>query len=583
MNTLSKNARGASSTNILDKHIQATTLADILRWRASHQPDQRAYTFLKDGEIEGDSFTYAQLDREARRIATALRKQAEVGDRALLLYQPGLEYIAAFFGCLYAGVIAVPAYPPSSNRSFLRIQAIAADAQARIALTSSSLLSKTRSTQSLPATFQWMATNVLDEQAEEVGHSDTSTGEVLAFLQYTSGSTGTPKGVMVSHVNLMHNLSMMRERWGEQSVGVSWLPIFHDMGLIAGILLPLYSGFPAILMAPAAFMQQPLRWLQAISHYKGSISYAPNFAYRLCVDKFVAQEGEHLDLQSWVVAVNGAEPVRGETLERFVETFLPYGFRRETLMPGYGLAEATLMVSCTLPNVGARVVELDGAALERNIVVFDKRHSSSPQSLISCGPIAKDQRLVIVNPETHKKCDPGQVGEIWLSGPSVAQGYWQHAQETEQTFHAFLAESEEGPFLRTGDLGFVHNEELFLTGRLKDVIIIHGRNYYPQDIELTVEQAHRAARVGCGAAFSVEFEDEEHLVIVQELDRGYRDKSPKEVIRAICHAVWENHKLRAHTIVLIKHGSIPKTSSGKIQRHACRQEFLKKTLKVIEL
>lgn len=583
---MSQNVLAETHSDLCNDSAQGVTLVDILRWRAHHQLEQQAYMFLKNGESEESNITYAQLDQKARCIATMLRKQVAVGARALLLYQPGLEYIAAFFGCLYAGVIAVPAYPPSSNRSFLRIQAIAADAQPGIALTSQYVLLKAQQwATSLPTTFRWIATDILTEEFEEVGQSYTPEPEMLAFLQYTSGSTGTPKGVMVSHSNLMHNLAMMQECWGcgAHSVGVSWLPIFHDMGLIAGVLLPLYTGFPAVLMAPAAFIQHPMRWLQALSRYKGTISCAPNFAYSLCVQKFKSQEHKYLDLRSWSVAINGAEPVRSETIEQFIETFAAYGFQPAALMPAYGLAEATLVVSCTPRSVGATIISVDQTYLAQYHVVSAEAGSSTTHTLVGCGAYANDQRVIIVDSDTHRECQQDRVGEIWLSGPSVTQGYWQRTEETKDTFRALLTDSLEGPFLRTGDLGFIYKGDVFITGRLKDLIIICGRNYYPQDIELSVEQAHVATRASSGAAFSLEVEGEEHLVVVQELDRKCRHQDLEEVFAAIHRTVWECHKLAVYAIALIQHGSIPKTSSGKIQRRACRQDFLAEALKIIEV
>ncbi|HXR64802.1 MAG TPA: condensation domain-containing protein, partial [Ktedonobacteraceae bacterium] len=559
------------------------TLVDILQWRALWQPEQLAYTFLADGETGEEHLSYGELDRRARAIAGRLQRYTEVGSCVLLLYPPGLDYIAAFMGCLYAGTIAVPAYPPSSRRSLTRIQTIVGDAQTRIVLTTSEIASHVaRWAAMLPEIrdLQWLATDSVSDEQEDPWRKYQPAPERVALLQYTSGSTSNPKGVMVSHGNLMHNSAMMRDRWGHSasSRGVSWLPMFHDMGLIAGVLQPLYVGFPAVLMAPVAFIQRPLRWLQAISRYRGTTSCAPNFAYELCIRRVTEEEKTQLDLSSWAVAVNGAEPVRAETIEHFVGFFKPCGLRPEAICPGYGLAEGTLMVSCTSVGALPRVFSFAKAQFEHHSLVEIAKDQGAVQTLVGCGAAASDQRVAIVHPETLKECAPGEIGEIWLAGPSVALGYWQRLQETERTFQAFLPGGE-GPFLRTGDLGCLQAGELCVTGRLKDLIIIRGRNYYPQDIELVVEQSHSALRPGCGAAFSVEIANQEQLVVIHEAARHIQQ--PDEICKAMRRAVAEVYELQVHAVVLLRPGSVLKTSSGKIQRRACREAFLLGQLQVV--
>ncbi|BCL80842.1 hypothetical protein ccbrp13_33070 [Ktedonobacteria bacterium brp13] len=564
--------------------MHSTTLVDILRWRATRQADRRAYTFLVDGETEEISITYAELDKQARAIAAVLQASTSMGERALLLYPAGLDYIAAFMGCLYAGIVAVPAYPPSSNRSLARIQTIAADADTRLVLTTQQLEAKIqRWSESLPElnAMRWIATDGRSEQREDEWQPCKITPEMLTFLQYTSGSTGAPKGVMVSHANLMHNSAMMYERWGHsaESVGISWLPIFHDMGLIAGVLQPLYGGFPAVLMAPATFIQRPIRWLQAISRWYGTTSWAPNFAYELCVRRVTAEDLARLDLSSWKVAGNGAEPVRVETIERFVEVFASCGLRPETITPGYGLAEGTLMVSSSSMGVPPTFVHMDKEALEQHSVVEHSEETALTQSFVGCGAPAREQQVVVVHPETRTCVPSGVVGEIWVKGPSVAGGYWRNPEATAETFCAYRTDTGEGPYLRTGDLGFVHRGEVYITGRWKDIIIIRGRNYYPQDIELTVERCHPSLRPGCGAAFAVEVNNEERLVVVQEVMRNYQD--PLQICQAIRQAIAEQYELQVYAVVLLCYGSIYKTSSGKIQRRACRNAFLRGELQVV--
>jgi acyl-CoA synthetase (AMP-forming)/AMP-acid ligase II len=576
------------TTYLTDTRYEVSTLVDLLGYRAQNQSDQTAYTFLQDGETQADSLTYKELDRQARAIAAMLQSLGVTGSRALLLYPPGLEFVGAFFGCLYAGVVAVPAYPPRRNQNMSRLQAIVASSQATVALTTTSLLSRVESRFTKEpelAQLPWLTTdNIASDQAQAWQQADVSRN-TLAFLQYTSGSTGTPKGVMVSHGNLLHNSAVIHKSFADtpNSRGVIWLPHYHDMGLIGGVLQPLYVGMPIVLMSAVMFMQKPWRWLQAISHYKATTSGGPNFAYDLCLRKITPEQRASLDLSSWEVAFTGAEPVRAETLEQFAATFADCGFRREAFHPCYGMAETTLMVSGGLRNAPPVIRQVDGAALERNQVVTATSNQEITRTLVGCGQSLLDQKIVIVDPEFLTPCPANQVGEIWVSGSSVAQGYWNRREETEQAFHAYLADTGDGPFLRTGDLGFLQDGELFITGRIKDVIIIRGQNHYPHDIELTVEKSHPALRSGCGAAFAVEVKGEERLVVVQEVERSYlRKLNVNEVIESIHRAVTAEHALQLYATVLVKTGSIPKTSSGKIQRHACRSGFLTGSLNVVE-
>lgn len=564
-----------------------SNLVDLLSYRAQNQPEQTAYILLQDGE-EAGKLTYQELDRQARAIAARLQNLDTTALCALLLYPAGLDYIAAFFGCLYAGVVAVPAYPPRRNQNMSRLQAIAASSRATVALTTTSLLSNMEGYTQNPdlAHLHWVATDKISDDLVEAWQEPKLSSDTLAFLQYTSGSTGTPKGVMVSHGNLLQNLALIYNSFGHtsNSQGVIWLPPYHDMGLIGGVLQPLYGGFPVTIMAPVDFLQKPVRWLQAVSRYKATTSGGPNFAYDLCVRKIKPEQLASLDLSSWEVAFTGAEPISAETLSQFVATFEPCGFRREAFYPCYGMAETTLIVSGGVKSALPIVRSFDSAALEQNRVVpvaADQQQGN--RAIVGCGQSWTDQKVVIVDPESLIPCPDNKVGEIWVSGPSVAQGYWDRPEETVQAFQAYLADRSEGPFLRTGDLGFLQDEELFVTGRIKDVIIIRGQNHYPQDIELTVEKSHPALRSGCGAAFAVEVKGAERLVIVQEVERSYlRQLNVNEVVGNIRHAVAAEHSLQIYATVLVKTGSIPKTSSGKIQRHACRSGFLAGSLNVVE-
>jgi amino acid adenylation domain-containing protein len=562
-----------------------SNLVELLHWRALHQPDRLAYAFLKDGDVEEARLTYAELDKKANGIAAMLQQARAQGERILLVYPSGLDYIAAFFGCLKAGAIAVPTYPPRLNRSLSRLQTIASDAQPAIALTTSSILSGIEDflcEDPYLRAARWQATDTIQDSLGAEWKPPDITGETLAFLQYTSGSTATPKGVMVSHGNLLHNERLIQQACGhtEESTFVGWLPLYHDMGLIGNILQPLFIGAPSFLMSPAAFLQSPVCWLRAITRYRAATSGGPNFAYDLCVRRVSAEQRETLDLSSWNTAFNGAEPIRLATMERFASAFQSCGFRRNAFYPCYGLAEATLFVTGDSYRKGPVALTVQPEALRRRRVVESTDEQGHSQALVSCGPTLPGQRVVIADPDSRLQSPHGHIGEIWLAGPSVAQGYWGHPQGTEETFHARLADTGEGPFLRTGDTGFVREGELFVTGRLKDLIIIRGRNYYPQDIELTVERCHPELRPGCGAAFSIDAEGEELLVVVQEAQRR-RTANLNHIIGDIRQAIAEEHELQAHAIVLVQVGGVPKTSSGKVQRSACREHFLEGSLSVV--
>jgi len=561
------------------------SLVDLVRHRASHQGDETAFVYLVDGEDEQTGLTYRELDRQARAIAAWLESHDLAGERALLLYPAGLEFIAAFFGCLYAGVVAVPLYPPRRNRSLERLQAVADDCQARVALTTEAVLERIEPlVDETPHLKQltWLPTcRVADALADEWRMPDIS-GDTIAFLQYTSGSTGTPKGVMLSHGNALHNSALIAYAFEHtrSGTGVYWLPSYHDMGLIGGILQPLYMSRPNVFMSPMSFLQRPYRWLSAITRYRATTSGGPNFAYDLCVDKIPPEQRKTLDLSSWKVAFNGAEPVRAETIDRFCEAFEPCGFRREAFYPCYGLAEATLIVTGGFVAESPVIRSFDARRLGEGTAVEVAPGAEGACRLVGCGASLADQTVVIADPQTRRQCADGEIGEIWVHGPSVAQGYWQQPEATQATFGAVLADSGDGPFLRTGDLGFLDRGELFVTGRIKDLLIVRGVNYHPHDVELTLQRAHRRLRRDCGAVFTVEEDGREKLVVVQEIERrkqGHWD----EVFQAIRGAVSAEHQLGVEVIVLLRAGTIPKTSSGKIQRYACREGYLDGSLDVV--
>lgn len=545
------------------------SFVEILRQRASEHGDRVAFTFLVDGEADELQLTFAALEQRARAVAATLGAAGLRGERALLLFPPGLDFVTAFFGCLYAGVVSVPAYPPMHARQVGRLNAIVGDCAPLVVLTTSSLREVAKPMLGLAPNVGWIAVDEIPTEAAGGWSQQLPSGDDLAFLQYTSGSTGQPKGVQVTHRNLVHNAALIQHsaRTGAGSTFVGWLPLYHDMGLIGNVLHPTYVGSSCVLLSPLAFLERPLRWLRAISRFRAQVSGGPNFAYDLCARRVTPSEFADLDLSCWRVAFNGAEPVRAETMDRFAEVFGPAGFRRESHFPCYGLAEATLLVT----GGGVERVEVRPTLLQRGAIA--PATPADSRTLVSCGRARDDQQVAIVAPESNIRCAPHEVGEIWTRSASVARGYWSRPAETERTFGALLAgeQSDSRTWLRTGDLGFLRDGELFVTGRLKDLIIVRGRNHYPQDIEETAEGAHPDVRPGCSAAFSIDADGEEQVVVVLEVRTP---ASHNAVVAAVRQAVADQHDLHVQTVVSLAPRSIPKTSSGKIQRRECRTAFL---------
>ena len=567
----------SNSPIFLGQEGRAAGLVDVLRSWADLDPHRPAFTFLVDGEGEALHLSYGELDRRARAVASRLQALGMAGSRVVLLFPPGLDYAAGFLGCLYAGAVAVPAYPPTGSRGLPRLQAILRDCEPGGILTVAGIqaaverqLARSGEARDLP----FVVTGGISESEADLWREPEIGAGDLAFLQYTSGSTSTPKGVMVSHGNLVANERMIQEAFAteESSVIVSWLPLYHDMGLIGGLLHPLWLGARCVLLSPIHFLQRPARWLQAISRYGASVSGGPNFAYDLCSRKVAPEEAEVLDLSSWRVAFNGAEPVRAEVLERFAATFALQGFRSSSFFPCYGLAEATLLVSGGRSEAEVPVLAVDAEALARERVApaTEGPGEARNRRLVSCGGVPSGLEVLVVDPASATECGREGVGEIWVAGPSVAHGYWR--RDSAEIFGARLADGR-GPFLRTGDLGVLADGHLFLTGRIKDLILVRGRNLYPQDVEWTAERSHPGARPGCGAAFSVDEAGEERLVVVQEVSP--READLDAVAAAIRQAVAQEHEVQVSSLVLIKPGGMPKTTSGKIQRRACRDLFLR--------
>ena len=572
-------------------HLQEINLLELLSRQVQNIPQKTAYTFLEDGELENSiSLSYQQLHLQVIGVAKQIQSLVKPGERVLLLYPSGLDFIAVFLGCLCAEVVAVPAFPPRRNNRLERLAALAKDAQPSLVLTTPELLKLVQSQlkelelenisclaitlSPQPQTIDWQPRNIQPDS--------------LAYLQYTSGSTGKPKGVMISHRNIIYNLQMLKQAFqhDETTVLAGWQPVFHDMGLILNIFQPLYLGVPCILMSPTAFVQKPIRWLQAISHYRVTTTGGPNFAYDLCVDRIVSEPKAALDLSSWKVAFNGAEPIRAETLQRFSDAFAQYGFRPNAFYPCYGMAETTLIISGGATGRQVKLKHVQASALEQNQIQSFEHFQKGSRTLVGCGQTILEQTIVVAHPTSRKQCLPGEIGEIWVAGKNVAQGYWQNEVETRNTFAAYLSDSQHGPFLRTGDLGFFDAEgELFVTGRLKEVIIIRGRNYYPQDIEQVSEKSHPSLQPNSGAAFSIEVQGQEQLVIAYEVKRSYVRKITAsdvlQIARTIRRAVSDEFGLQVHHVVLLRTNSLLKTSSGKIQRHGCRKAFLNRDLKIV--
>ncbi|MFI1165458.1 fatty acyl-AMP ligase [Streptomyces sp. NPDC020801] len=565
------------------------SLVDSLTAHASHHPDRVAYRYLVTGDCDGEiqEISYGQLARRSRAVAAWLQERGLAGCRAMLLYPPGLEFVSAFLGCLAAGVVAVPGVPPQgrsqNHRALTRMKRLIADADAKVILGGREVIGVLDTLAGHLPELEGIARvtteDIPDDAAGSWREADLAADSV-AFLQYTSGSTSAPRGVMVTHGNLLDNERLVTERMGHtpdamaeygHEMFVSWLPVYHDMGLIGPVLNTVHLGATATLFSPLHFLQRPERWLTAVTRYRPHTSGGPNFAYELCLKHATPGLLDELDLSSWKVAFNGAEPVRAATLRRFTETFGAAGFRREAFYPCYGLAEATLMVTGGSVHTPPTLLEADG----------DGPHSGAVDAAaVGCGRPGPGLTVVIADPERQQELPEGETGEIWVDGASVAKGYWRNALATRETFRATLT-GRAGRFLRTGDLGFLRGGELFVTGRLKDLIVIDGRNHYPQDLELSAELSHPALRPGCTAAFSVDGTAEgEQPVVVAEVAPDAAGEAEK-ITDQVRGAIGEAHGLSLRDVVLVRPGTIPKTSSGKIQRHATRTAYLDGTLTLL--
>lgn len=563
---------------------------DLVIQQATLRHGKIAYTFLKTGEEREAEITFDELAHRCRSIAAELQQRSCAGQRVLLAFPSGIDYIVAFLACLFAGAVAVPAYPPRANRSIFRLSSIVDDARPVLALTSSTIRENlSRSNSGALSQIEWLAMENIDDTGSSANWSkpDLRPG-TLAYLQYTSGSTSQPKGVMISHENLIRNSESLSVGFGssERDTFVTWLPLFHDMGLAGNVLQSLFLGAHCVIMPPESFLAKPVNWLQAITDFKATISGGPNFAYDLCRRKIPDRQKTRLDLSGWQIAFNGSEPVHLETIQRFSSSFRTCGFQQESFYPCYGLAEATVYVTGGRREDPPVFRSVDKRILEQGHFVDSS--DSTALSLIGCGHTWLDDELAIVDPVSRTPMPPGSVGEIWVSGPSIADGYWKRDLESEVTFRAMINGDGGKLYLRTGDLGVEVGGELYVTGRIKDLIIIAGRNHFPQDIERTVEACHDMIRSGYSAAVSIEHDTEERLYIIAELERRYKHRGgaagdrpsfdPKSVSRAIVESVMAEHELPVYGVCLVKPATIPKTSSGKIQRNTCRTAYLDDSL-----
>jgi acyl-CoA synthetase (AMP-forming)/AMP-acid ligase II len=563
------------------------TMRDLLNDRVRQSEKDLSYTFLVGFEVR-NQWDYSDLYREAAKVGAHLRKIGSIGKRALLVYPQGPEFMAAFLACLSRNVVAVPVPAPETwnlLRTMPRLRAVAEDADAAFVLTTRKIFNMASASGNSLWDFEgtpWVVTDELEEGDNDLG-AEPIDATAPAYFQYTSGSTSSPSGVVITHQNLMHHLGSLHKSCGYGGgVTVTWMPHFHDYGLVQGLLQPLFSGDPCYFMSPLSFLKRPSHWLGAITKYGGTHSQAPNFAYEHCIRRISPEERADLNLVTWKAAGNAAEPINPEVLEKFIETFEPCGFQRAASAPAYGLAEATLLVSSTRLNSGPRVLELDAnAVFDGRVTPVGSGHAG--RRIVSCGTLVGDTKVAIVNPENLTKCHADEIGEIWVSDPAVATGYWNQPTKSQEIFGAYLKDTGEGPWLRTGDLGFLQNEELFISGRLKDMIIIRGANFAPQDIEWVSQKCHPAVESAESAAFSLTIDGDESLGVVQELNRKDHPSNIEfeEVAAKIREQISLEFEVRAYAVALVRRNTIPKTSSGKIQRRACRAALLDGSLETL--
>ncbi len=577
--------------NFQDPILQnSKTYIEVIKKRVTADPEHVVFRFLDNGIDESEAFSYNQLETRSKALGAAMQQYARKGERVLLLFPAGLKYVASLFACFYSGMIAVPAYPPRRNRNLNRVLTIIEDSGAHISIISRQVyrdIERNFKDNPLLRNMLWIVYEEIgDKKASEWKKTEIFADDV-ALIQYTSGSTGNPKGVMITQLNLFYNSEYIHQTFEfskETTLGMNWLPIFHDMGLIGGILQAAYLGGLNVGMPPVEFLKNPYKWLKAIEKYKATVGGGPNFSFDYCVQKVSEEERKNLDLSSMNTFFCGAEPVRKSTMEAFSKAFADNGVTAEQMYPVYGMAETTLIATGGFQKNPPKYLRIKQDKLAENKVEIADAYEAKAIELVGCGHTWLETEIAIVNPKTFSRLNEDKVGEIWISGPTVAKGYWNKPEETKRTFEAYIDDTKEGPFLRSGDLGFLHQNELYITGRLKDLIIIRGVNHYPSDIEFTVENSNPVLRPNAGAAFSILKNGEEKLIIVHELERAaLRNTNHQQIINDIRYAISDEHELETQAIILIQTGSIPITSSGKIQHRQTRYDYLNNKLNVIAL
>lgn len=545
-----------------------------------------SYRYLVDGENNVKNITYRELKESAEKFAGFLLEKYQPQSRVLLLFDTSLDFIISFWGTIIAGMVAVPVQPPFNFKMLERLLHIGKNADSNILITSHDFLQQLDSFKSyfeqLPAMEKFSVTQILNENKKY--EIPNISNDFNALIQYTSGSVGNSKGVLLSHNNMLSNVKMpiavltkIKPEKTEKDSCLTWLPLYHDMGLISGILMPVFMGIESVVMSPLMFLQKPFRWIKALSDYKSSVSAAPNFAYDLCVKKVKDEQLEGLDISNWSIALNGAESVRYDTIENFSNKFSKAGFRKKQFYPAYGLAESVVFVTGKSRNEDVRFLQLDKTALEKNKVVLSDVEKDSLK-IVGLGYTWEDAELAIVNSETLELVGENEVGEICVSGKSIAKCYWNSDEETNKVFDTKINSTDEKykdkTFLRTEDLGFVYDGFLYMTGRLKDLIIIRGNSYYPQHIEQTTEKSHESFRLGNCSAFSIDEDNEEKLVIIQEIKKDMSISNFDDLVNLVRKNVTETHAISPYKIVFVKTESLPKTSSGKLQRRLSKKMYL---------
>ncbi|MFJ4374199.1 fatty acyl-AMP ligase [Pseudomonas japonica] len=573
--------------------MRLRNILSYLEYHSAHQGDKAAFIYLEQGEHEAERISFAQLQQQSYTLGVALAGTFERSSRVLIALPDGIDFIRAFLGALYAGLIPVPAKPALNSESTAKLIRIAEDSQAQgIFMLPGPLEAQTPELSHALGRMQLLASEAListvpSSQCAGI-EGKSSCGSELAFLQYTSGSTGHPKGVMVSHDNLLANESMMSWAWATTTddVIVSWLPMFHDMGLMGSVLLTVFSGAQCVLMKPAAFVQRPARWLEAVQTYGGTITGGPNFAYKMLATERVTRSFEHLNLSSLKVVYCGSEPISAAVVQKFLKAYERFGLRAETFSPSYGMAEATLMVSGGMMSNGYSSMAMD--AVTGMALPGENPEAATPgiKQVIACGVSMPDQQLRIVNPHTRRLCADHETGEIWVAGPHIALGYWNNPEASEDTFGAVIEDEPPQRYLRTGDMGFLANGELYINGRIKELIIINGNNYYPQDIEETCSASHPALGPRA-AAFGVNSHSGEEIVVILELSKSMQDELTSghldEITSNIRSSVYRKHSLPLKEIIYVRSNGIPQTTSGKICRVSCRRNYEARSLAAIGL